>query len=192
MIVIIDAYNVLKHALHPDYIDDHHRSHFIKQIALYGKRKGHKMVVVFDGGPYERPTIERINGVQVVWSGVNQCADSYIKYYVRKHKGYELLMVSTDRELGRYAAHHKISSLDSNDFYLVLQQEIAKSSTNTQAKKQELTKTSEEHLPGLDEIMAQGSTQVPLKGEQVEQSRKSSARKLSKKERDIEKKIKKL
>ena len=53
MIIVVDAYNLLRSV--PPYkknISDKERAYFIAQLSAYGKRKGHKMVIVFDGGPH--------------------------------------------------------------------------------------------------------------------------------------------
>src|SRR5579863_9041291 len=102
MIIVVDAYNLLRSV--PPYkktITDRERVAFIAQLSAYGRRKGHKIVIVFDGGPYEWPHKENGKTVQIVYSGIHESADDYIKEYVDAHKAKDLLLVSSDSELNR-------------------------------------------------------------------------------------------
>jgi hypothetical protein len=192
MILVIDGYNVLKNVLHPNYVTDSHRKQFINQLGRYGKKKGHKMVLVFDGGPWERPDQDLVDGVYVVYSGVNQTADHYIKDYLQRYKAYDILLVSTDRELGRYASRLNMHSIDSIDFYELLRHEIA--DENEPKQSQQLIKTVQVDRAQVDALMAEGSKVVPHKSEEepLARKRKSPSRRPSKKERSAVEKIKKL
>src|SRR5476651_269364 len=113
MIIVIDGYNVLKQALHKVEISQSAKDHFIKQVSKYGKRKGHAMLIVFYGGSTERPEHDRVDGVTVVHSGFGESADDWIKKYMSGHKGHDLLLVSTDRELGAAVRRLGIMCIDS-------------------------------------------------------------------------------
>ena len=70
----------------------------------YGKRKGHRIVVVFDGwkggsGP-EQSSVR--GGVKVVYSGLGERADAVIKRIVSA-EGSEWVVVSSDREVAACA-----------------------------------------------------------------------------------------
>ena len=59
MILIIDAYNVLKYTLGNHAITEHERQNFIHQLQHYIQKKGVQSVVVFDGGPHRWPVERR-------------------------------------------------------------------------------------------------------------------------------------
>src|SRR3989304_7827762 len=193
MIIIIDGYNVLRHLLHPEFVSDHHKNTFIRQLNKYSKNKGHKIVLIFDGGPYEWPDKERVDGIYVIHSGYKESADDYIKQYLDEHKAQDILLVSTDRDLGAHASRLGIESIDSLDFYSILQGE--KRNIQKMGKEKKVVKLTKKDRPELDELMLEASKNVPGKTEDVipnKHKRKSLARKLSKKERKMEKKLKKL
>ena len=177
MIIIIDGYNVLKHLLHPEFVSDHHKNTFIRQLNKYSKNKGHKIVLIFDGGPYEWPDKERVDGIYVIHSGYKESADEYIKRYLDEYK----------------ASRLGIESIDSLDFYSILQGE--KRDMPEMGKEKKVVKLTKKERPELDELMLEASKNVPGKTEDVipiKHKRKSLAHKLSKKERKMEKKLKKL
>ena len=94
MILVIDAYNVLKSVFWKNHISESLRNQFIKQLAGYARKKGHKIVVVFDVGPYDYVTKDRIKGIAVIYSGVHESADDVIKRYLKEHSAKDLWLVS--------------------------------------------------------------------------------------------------
>jgi len=193
MILLIDAYNVLKQAHKTDLITEQQRNNFVHQLGQYLKVKQHKGILVFDGGQYDRATQERISGVYVVYSGVVESADEYIKRYIKKHEELDILLVSSDRELRSEASRYNIESIPSQQFFAIVQ-EFFDFSTG-QSKKTSAIKLTKKEDPELDKLMQEGSKKVPRKVEDFIEHRslrKSKAHRLSKKERAKEKKIKKL
>lgn len=194
MIIVIDGYNVLKQALSKVEIPSTAKDHFIKQLSQYAKKKGHAIVIVFDGGSTERPDKERIEGISVVHSGFGESADDWIKRYMQQHKGHDLLLVSTDRELGTCVKRIGITCIDAMDFYRLLQESFL--SHNKSAVMQgNLIKTADREIPELDELMKESSRIVHAKLDDIITSnkmRKSASHMVSKKEREMLKKLKKL
>lgn len=200
MIIIVDAYNLL-HAM-PGYkktMTDKERAHFIAHLAAYGRRKGHKMIIVFDRGPYEWPFKENMKTVQVIYSGRHQTADDYIKEYIEAHKAQDILLVSSDSELNRYAQHHSISSIDSALFSGLLHEELATKNSAAGQKKSEVVKLVQDDefrasaQEMLDKLMLQASKKIIEKSEDFVQQRKIENKKaVSKEERILLKKLKKL
>ncbi len=134
MILVIDAYNVLKQVSPEIFIQEPQRTHFLHQVARYGKAKGHKMVVVFDGGPYDRPYKQQGKGIVIVYSGTQESADDYIRSYIEQTKTYELLLISSDRALCKWALQRGVESIDSVAFYAIIQQP-GKKATKQENKK---------------------------------------------------------
>jgi uncharacterized protein len=198
MIIIVDAYNLLRAV--PPYkktITDKERSQFITQLNAYGRRKGHKIIVVFDGGPYEWPFKEQKKIITVVYSGIHETADDYIKKYIETYREKDLLLVSSDSELNRWAARYNIPSIDSSSFYQLLHQELStKESAST--KQQEVVKlmhNEEDKLNDIDVFMMESIKKVPVKSEDfaaIHKSRNIKKDKSSKHERALLKKLNKL
>lgn len=166
MIIVIDAYNLLRSM--PPYkktISDQERKQFIASLGAYGRRKDHKIVIVFDGGAHDWPFKERINGVIVVYSGIHESADDYIKEYLEQQRAKDLLLVSSDSELNRFAASRSIPSIDSISFYELVQQELGKSAIVTPKKIVEVVKLAPSNRPEIDVLMEQASKIVPTKSE---------------------------
>lgn len=193
MILIIDAYNVLKQALHTDHISEIERLRFIKQVGVYGKAKGHTVIVVFDGGPHQRPNQDRIHGVSVVYSGTQETADEYIQGYVQKHRALDLMVVSSDRQICSWAATRNVPSLESIDFYRLMHQ------TSKNQKEQSLrtvarqvVKTTQTMATELDRLMHETPLEYKEEDDQNNKMRSSRSHHPTKQERHIIKKIKKL
>jgi predicted RNA-binding protein with PIN domain len=195
MIIIVDAYNLLRTV--PPYkkkITDQERKQFIAYLRRYGRIKGHKMVIVFDGGPYEWPVKEKQLGILVVYSGIHESADDYIREYIEAQRAKEMLLVTSDRELNNYAAHFSVPSIDSFAFYQLLQEAKNHESSKVYTE-QVIVKTTESQLTDIDLIMMNASSVVPEKAEDIitnNKSRESKKRQLVKEERLLLKKLRKL
>ena len=195
MIIVVDAYNLLRSV--PPYkktITDKERMHFIAQLTVYGKRKGHKMVIVFDGGPHEWPFKENHKTVTIVYSGMHESADDYIKEYLDAHHAKDLLLVSSDSELNRCAARLGIPSIDSSSFYQLLHQELSLKKTVSE-KQSEVIKLSHENSPDIDALMIEASKSIPIKSDDIvpiSKKRDANKAQTSKQERALLKKLNKL
>jgi len=190
MIIVVDAYNLL-HAI-PSYkknLSDVDRKRFIALFSHYGRVKGHSLVLVFDGGHYERPFRERCAGVLVVSSGVHESADMYIKEYIEKHKGADLLLVSSDNDLNRYAQQRSVPSIDSVVFYRLLHNAM---NSVEQKRGTTIVKTSDQEEEAIDILMKQASMKVPTKLEDCVSQRRIKQNKQSREERILLKKLNKL
>lgn len=195
MIIIVDAYNLLRAV--PPYkktITDQERARFIGQLGAYGRRKSHKIVIVFDGGPYEWPYRENMKTVQVVYSGIHESADDYIKNYIETHRAKDLLLVSSDSELNRFAAQLNIPSIDSSSFnQLVHEQSRIKESIYK--KSDVVVKLAHDNLIDIDALMLEASKTVPVKSEDfasTDKERRAKKERLGKDERALLKKLNKL
>lgn len=192
MIIVIDAYNVLKQQSDTLQVSEKERNRFIALCGKYGTIKGHKVVVVFDAGPYDMVTQFREHGAYVVYSGYRETADSYIKRYLNDHKEYDVLLVSSDADIAREASRLGVPSMDSHHFYQVMMQEVAHRGDAGAQKKSEPVKLTKRTNEEIDALMREASEVVPTKSADVLNEMKSEKRQLSKKERQMLKKIKKL
>lgn len=120
MIIVIDGYNVLKQLVGAHAGGSKERNRFIAQLSSYATYKKHVLCVVFDGGPHEWSFSERIASIHVVYSGARQTADEYICSYIELHKHAEMVLVTSDNELNRYASDLGVPSIDSSLFYAIV------------------------------------------------------------------------
>jgi len=194
MIIIVDAYNLLRSV--PPYkktVTDQERAKFIAHLGVYGRRKGHKMIIVFDGGPHEWPFKENRKAMSIVYSGIHESADDYIKEYIEAYREKDLLLVSSDSELNRCAARYNIPSIDSSSFQQLLYQELSVTES-VSAKQSEVVKLGAQQLD-IDTLMIEASKSVPIKSEDlapVSKNRDSKKAQVSKQERALLKKLHKL
>ncbi len=189
MILIIDGYNLLRHIDPSREVTEHERMIFLHKLKLYARRKKHKIVVVFDGGPYQWPHKELINGVKVIYSGARDTADTVIMQYIADHKNKDLLLVSSDHEICLFASKHDVVSIGSDDFYRLFQQGL-------QGGKKELQDSDvsfDEDEHDLNAVMEQASEVVHQKEEDITPSDvRLNTPRSSKKDRLLLKKLKKL
>jgi len=197
MVLVIDGYNVIKQALMKNTISDFEREQFIKQLGKYHKIRGHKIELVFDGGPLDWPSRAKKHGVYLVYSGYNESADHYIKRYLKEHKALDVLLVSSDRDICNCAARLGIEYVDSKEFYRIMQSRIKTAKSQVAVSQKKATKLSNSQDEEIDALMQEASKIIQYKTEDFtlldqseERRRKSHA--VSKKERKKIKKIKKL
>jgi hypothetical protein len=195
MIIIVDAYNLLRSI--PPYkktVTDQERTKFIVQLGTYGQRKGHKMVIVFDGGPHEWPFKENKKAMTIVYSGIHESADDYIKEYLEAHQAKDLLLVSSDSELNRWSARLNIPSIDSIAFSQLLHQELFVKQLIAE-KESTVTKLHHDNdIIDIDALMMEASKSVPVKSEDFAAVKKRESKKdqVGKGERALLKKLNKL
>ena len=124
MIILIDAYNVIKQALQKGRISLQEKKSFINLLGRYAKRKKHKIIIFFDGGDSMYPFEKVEHGLTIVFSGYKQCADSLIVESLGKYKNYDTLLVSSDRELRDYAKKLNTESVGALYFYNKISSEL--------------------------------------------------------------------
>lgn len=190
MIILIDGYNLLKSISPNSTSNDQERRAFLKMLSSYAYRKKHRLIVVFDAGPYEWAYKEKINGVAVVYSGRFQTADEFIMEYLDEHYAKETLLVSSDNEIGRHASDLEVPSIGSQDFFKVIQDVLCDEHSIAD---QEVSVTLESDTQDLDTIMQEGSRHVPIKQEDLQPSTvKISSKKMSRAEKKLYTILKKL
>lgn len=200
MILLIDAYNVLKQIVASDQATAQEKTAFIATIVQYARLKNLVVELVFDGGPYGLSDRVVVKDVVISHSGAQESADDVIKSLIRAYKGRDLLLVSTDRELGRYASLHGVEAIDSADFYRLVRKALDAAEEPQKKGARNLVKVIEGSNPEVDALMAEfsitikkGLSDEPVLEKQSSGERRSSGeRKGSKQERRLEKKIRKL
>lgn len=193
MIILIDGYNLLKQRDSGIYIEDNVREKLIRTLCVYHKRKGHSIMLIFDGGLHVWPTQEIKLGVIVIYVGYGKSADDYIKYYIAEHPKQDLLLVSSDRELGLWASKYNIASIDSMPFYGIMVNTMSHKDKQKHRQSSAVKTTSTEN-DFLDALMEDSSVHVVVKEDdkQFGAIKKWHAPKESKIDQLLRKKIEKL
>ncbi|MBA3751567.1 NYN domain-containing protein [Candidatus Dependentiae bacterium] len=191
MNIVIDGYNMIKQVLKKVMISEKEREQFLTRLDSYARRKNHTLHVIFDGGPYDRPTREKRKGLTVVYSGRKSSADDVIKSYIEEKLLSVMLIVTTDRHLNAFARNHGLDSIDSIDFYAFMNDVSMpvlgfKKAPGKAHKLNELEESTE-----LDTLMQEGSSVLFYKDEENEEAYDASKKK-SRHEKKIQKIVKKL
>jgi hypothetical protein len=121
MHLIIDGYNLLhvSHSLiHLDSIQlQWERDRLIDQLSAYQRLKPSEITVVFDGwrGGWTTEKREKKKGVGLVFSKLGEKADEVIKRLL-KEKGSGAIVITSDRDIGRFAERLGIPVISSEQF----------------------------------------------------------------------------
>jgi len=218
MIVLIDGYNLLRQVFAGvKGTLDAQRSQFISELGYYFAQKHEdlqEVILVFDAGPFLHASREVKNGISVIFSGQKSSADDWIINYARKHREHKIVVVSRDRKMLDECIKFGAQQVDSLEFYNMVQdvivagafgaQDLVKKGELEQLKKYEKADTdwlydeqSAADRKAVDLLMSQASLQNDHKNfipdELIEAGReKGNPRKLSKKDRELNKVLKKL
>ena len=120
MIILIDGYNLLKQHDPGAYIEESVRERLMRVLGAYHKRRGTLLCLFLMEGPTPWPVQETKDGIVVIYAGYGKSADDYINHYIAEHHKEDLLLVSSDRELGLWASKYDIASMDSLPFYDII------------------------------------------------------------------------
>lgn len=196
MIILIDAYNVLKQASPAQHISDAQRNAFIKRLARYAHLKGHTLIVVFDAGESSRPTEEKHGSIRIIYSGHNTNADEILKKLCFQFKQLQTVIVSNDREICSYASFYGIACIEALALYDLLDnaEQIEDIQVHKQAG-QAHKRPGHESSTELDQLMQESTQHMLLKQEDSQlrsNNRQSAAVTPSKAEKKIKKLVNKL
>lgn len=192
MIMVVDGYNILKKMIGTKFASQKQQAQFMKLLNTYAQKKNIAIMLVFDGGL--SPWLEKYvlsPRITVIYSGKQQSADDYIKEYLHAHRNQNILLASSDRELNRFAAQENITSLDASVFIQLLQ-DITMLRAPQQKTVTSLKKITEEQNEEIDALMQELGDVSQKKIVQEKDTIKKSSVTLSKHERKLLKKLKKL
>ena len=125
--LLVDGYNLIKATpdlRHQERLSLEQARRALQQaLTLYAQRTGARITLYFDGdeGLEFMPASEQ-HPIQTVFSHPPQTADDLIKEAVQnKHGARRLRVISSDREIRRFAQRHKIRSSKADEFAEELQ-----------------------------------------------------------------------
>ncbi len=191
MILLVDGYNLLKYIIKKDFATEKERNWLLSELTEYARAKKHSIIIVFDGGPYERPTYTKRGQVAILYSGTRQSADDVIKEHVSHYPASRLLIVSSDRGLYSFAARARVATVDVEAFY-VLMREKKQPALRLERAKGSAQKLHTEKNKELDTLMQEASEVLMYKDNEGQNHSGKTTQKLSKEERKLLKITKKL
>lgn len=121
MHLIIDGYNLLHVTRSLTQLSSVElqleRDQLINQVSVYRQLKSYEITVVFDGwqGGWSTERKERKKGIEVIFSKLGEKADEVIKRLV-KEKGSGAIVVTSDREVSKYAERMAAAVIPSDQF----------------------------------------------------------------------------
>lgn len=120
--LVIDGYNLIRQipalSRHESVSLEHGRTHLIRLLAAYRKFKRHKISLVFDGAlnlsEFAAGYAEA--GITIYFSPQGQTADQVIMELIKKDPQ-QIMVVSSDRELTRFAESNRCDWVSALEFY---------------------------------------------------------------------------
>ena len=105
MHIIIDGYNLIRQSDSLKRFErfslEEGRNELIQRMVRYKRLKGHRLTLVFDGWIGGSPNEERTRegGITIIYSRLGEKADEVIKRIARKRGGEEIVVVTSDGEV---------------------------------------------------------------------------------------------
>ncbi len=170
--IVIDGYNLIRQSRQFSNLDRQDlqagREALVEALSAYKRTKSHTITVVFDGHTAlpGMPRRDRLKGIEMRYSRPGELADTVIKRMAAREKE-KLLVVSSDNEIVRFAAQKGAATISASEF--------------------------EERLMMAQYMALKGVTEPSeATGWQPTTKKKGPARRLSKRQRKMRRKINKL
>lgn len=125
MIILIDGYNLIRQSESLRRYErktlEAGRQALIAKLTDYGRKRNHKITVVFDGiqNGWADEGRDREGGINIIYSRHGERADDVIKR-MATHTMEEILVVSSDREIASYVKKLGKTSLSSLEFETII------------------------------------------------------------------------
>lgn len=121
MHIIIDGYNLIRQSDSLKRFEgislESGRNELIRRISLYKKSRGHRITIVFDGwasGPLMEER-DREGGIDIIYSRRGEKADEVIKRMVKKGEE-EIVVVTSDRSIADSISRNGGVAISSPEF----------------------------------------------------------------------------
>lgn len=195
MIIIIDGYNLLKKIFMDTFISEKQRTAFVNLMGRYSKKRGHKVIIVFDAGPCRYPLTEKDHGVTVMYSGEYKSADDIIMDFVQQHENKDILVVTEDREIIQSVERCREDALNPRIFYEKVKNAFNVSDEVLKKELSGIIKLSDTENEDLDDLMrSAASMNMQIKEDDfcAVRDRQKNGQEIKKNQRNRLKKVDKL
>jgi predicted RNA-binding protein with PIN domain len=121
MHLLIDGYNLLHVNRSMTQLNSiqlqWERDHLIDQLSVYQRVRSSGITVVFDGwqGGWSIEKMEKKKGIEIIYSRLGEKADEVIKRLI-KEKGSGVIVITSDREVSRFAERMAAPVISSEQF----------------------------------------------------------------------------
>ena len=137
---LIDGYNLLHVGRSPKTLADleREREHLVNLLSSYRRRRPCEVTAVFDGwqGGWVTEQRERNKGIDLIFSRRGEKADEVIKRMV-KGKGSGVVVVTSDREVSRFAERMAVPVIPSEQFLARIEQTAVRPEKEEGAEEEE-------------------------------------------------------
>lgn len=129
MHILIDGYNLIRQSVTFRQLErrglEAGRNALLERLAVYKKKTGHKMTVIFDAWESGFLTEERDRHgeINIIYSRKGETADDLIKRII-EHRKESLAVVTSDRVIADFATRRGVAAIASPVFESRLQQQI--------------------------------------------------------------------
>jgi predicted RNA-binding protein with PIN domain len=119
--IVIDGYNLIRRSTTLSHFEMQDiqlgREMLLDRLVRYKKIKRHKITVVFDGinAPSFSPRRDRVKGIDILYSRNGETADTVIKKIVTKDRE-KAMVVSSDRDVVNFSEKQGAAAISSTDF----------------------------------------------------------------------------
>ncbi|HSW64630.1 MAG TPA: NYN domain-containing protein [Dissulfurispiraceae bacterium] len=172
--IIIDGYNLIGTG-HRNL--EKAREGLCERLFAYHRAKGHNVTLVFDGhkGGLLRGSRDMRGGITVIYTGRGESADDAIRRIIAQERR-EWIVISSDRAIEQYAWSHDAVPVSSSRFEAILERSSAVPFDQESCGSDE-----ESAMPGQDDEY-----------EGYDSARSGNPRRLSKKDRAVQRALRKL
>lgn len=147
MIVLVDAYNVLKTMHSAHFIVPGTADRFVRKVYARAAAQGYRVEIVFDGGAGGQHRVERRPQGTTIYTGSKQSADEMIYSLVEQYRPNEVVVVSADRALRSAVSRLGAKLIDPQVFWDRIHTWTAQTADT-------------HHTPAAVELIASGDTSV--------------------------------
>lgn len=190
MILLIDAYNLIKQIYGKSEVLDREILKFTNELRSYLKKTSNSAILIFDGGFNNFITVSREKSLEIVYAGYSKIADDLIKKYLNDLNPDSTILVTSDLELVNFAKSRSFETIQSIDFYRNYFK-VGQGDKFTKLQSTDFVKTNNSEME-IDDLMKQYSSKVQLKKEDNDFGFELKSKGVSKKDKKREKILKKL
>jgi predicted RNA-binding protein with PIN domain len=139
---LIDGSNLIGHIPTLELHDSQSKHRLVAQLALFQATKKTKMILVFDGPPDPELMEKNLHkkDFAILWPNQEESADTLIEQWIQKQTDLRhLFVVSSDREIKKFARLNGAKTLDSKEFHKLLKAALKEYKESQAMNKKDIT-----------------------------------------------------
>lgn len=130
MLILVDGYNLIRQSVTLKRYEQRSleagRNALIRKLAEYENKKGHRIILVFDGGKSDSfdEGRDREGNINIIYSRHGERADDVIKRLAAQAVG-DVVVVSSDREISSYVTSLGKTPVASPEFEIIMNKAVS-------------------------------------------------------------------